>query len=112
MHLFLLPIPTDDLSDAAFHECVLMNIVVPAITREVNNSSEMSHKQSPTMKFQDDRVPLFMDGQREQVKAVAEHAKELHARQIDVFRGIPASLWTTRNASQFSGTCCARASPS
>ena len=95
MHLFLLPISTDDLSDTAFHECVLMNIVVPAITREVNNSSAMSPKQS-RMKFQDDRVLLFMDGQREQVRAVTEHAEELHARKIDVFRGIPATTARTQ----------------
>ena len=95
MHLFLLPISTDDLSDTAFHECVLMNIVVPAITREVNNSSAMSPKQS-RMKFQDDRVLLFMDGQREQVKAVTEHAEELHARKFDVFRGIPATTARTQ----------------
>jgi hypothetical protein len=72
-----------------------MNIVVPAITREVNNSREMSPKRS-RMKFQDDRVLLFMDGQREQVKAVTEHAEELHARQIDVFRGIPATTARTQ----------------
>jgi hypothetical protein len=67
-----------------------MNIVVPAIARETADSSAMSPKRT-LMKFQDDRVLLFMDGQREQVKAVTEHAEELHARKIDVFRGIPAT---------------------
>ena len=106
VHLFLLPISTDDLSDAAFHACVLMNIVFPAITREVNTSSEMSPKRT-RMKFQDDRVLLFMDGQREQVKAVTKHAEELHARKIDVFRGNSQC-----DDSRCSGTCCMRASPS
>ena len=32
-----------------------------------------------------------MDGQREQVKGVTDHAEELHARKIDVFRDIPAT---------------------
>ena len=64
MYLFLLPMSTDDLSDAG---CVFMNIVVPAIARETADSSAMSPKRS-RMKFQDDRVLLFMDGQREQVE--------------------------------------------
>ena len=105
MHLFLLPVSIDDLSDAACHECVLMNIVVPAMTRETADSSPKRTR----MKFQGDRVLLFMDDQREQVKAVTEHAEELQASRLTCF--LPPrqgrSLWTTRNASRFSEMCSA-----
>ena len=70
VHLFLLPTSSDDLSDNELHACVLMNIVVPAILDEVSDSQDKSPKRTGH-RFQD-RVLLFMDGQREQVKAVHE----------------------------------------
>ena len=94
VHLFLLPTSSDDLSDNEFHACVLMNIVVPAILAEVSDSRDKSPKRT-RHRFQD-RVLLFMDGQREQVKAVHDHAEDLRALKIDVFRGIPATTARTQ----------------
>jgi hypothetical protein len=92
--LFLLPISSDDLSSDDFHEFVLMNIVVLAIESEVSDSRDKSPRRT-RQRFQD-RVLLFMDGQREQVKAITDNAEELHARNIDVFRGIPATTARTQ----------------
>ena len=95
MHLFLLPTSSNDLSSDDFHEFVLMNIVVPAIESEVSDSRDKSPRRT-RQRFQD-RVLLFMDGQREQVKAITDNAEELHARNIYVFRGIPATTARTQS---------------